>query len=54
MRPVTWTNRPLQATYDVAIVGAGVHGLATAYYLGKRQGPQGRAAGKGLYWLRQQ
>ena len=38
MRPVTWTNRPLQPTYDVAIIGAGVHGLAAAYYLGKRHG----------------
>jgi len=28
----------LKKTYDVAIVGAGVHGLATAYYLGKNHG----------------
>ena len=31
-------ERDLQRTYDVVIVGAGVHGLATAYYLGKEHG----------------
>src|SRR2546423_9019714 len=31
-----WTNRPLKTRYDVVIVGAGVHGLATAYYLTKQ------------------
>ena len=30
-----WRSRPLKSRYDVVIVGAGVHGLATAYYLGK-------------------
>jgi sarcosine oxidase subunit beta len=30
-----WRSHELKKTYDVAIVGAGVHGLATAYYLGK-------------------
>ena len=30
--------RDLQRTYDVVIIGAGVHGLATAYYLGKEHG----------------
>ena len=33
-----WTPRPLQSSYDVVIIGAGIHGLATAYYLGKRHG----------------
>lgn len=33
-----WKPRPLQSSYDVVIVGAGLHGLATAYYLGKRHG----------------
>ena len=28
----------LKRTYDVVIIGAGVHGLATAYYLGKEHG----------------
>ncbi len=28
----------LRRTYDVVIIGAGVHGLATAYYLGKEHG----------------
>ena len=28
----------LKPTYDVVIIGAGVHGLATAYYLGKEHG----------------
>ncbi len=31
-----WTKRPLKDRYDVVIVGGGVHGLATAYYLAKR------------------
>ena len=29
-------SRPLKSYYDVVIVGGGVHGLATAYYLGQR------------------
>ncbi len=29
-------SRPLKSCYDVVIVGGGVHGLATAYYLGQR------------------
>ena len=33
-----WTPRSLQSSYDVVIIGAGIHGLATAYYLGKRHG----------------
>ncbi len=30
-----WTSRPLKDRYEVVIIGGGVHGLATAYYLGK-------------------
>ncbi len=30
-----WRSHELKSAYDVVIVGAGVHGLATAYYLGK-------------------
>lgn len=30
-----WRPRPLAGRYDVVIIGGGVHGLATAYYLGK-------------------
>ncbi|MDP6772412.1 MAG: FAD-dependent oxidoreductase, partial [Anaerolineales bacterium] len=30
-----WSKSPLKNKYDVVIIGAGVHGLATAYYLGK-------------------
>jgi sarcosine oxidase subunit beta len=30
-----WRTHELKKTYDVVIVGAGVHGLAIAYYLGK-------------------
>lgn len=30
-----WRTHPLRDRYDVVIVGAGVHGLAIAYYLGK-------------------
>jgi sarcosine oxidase subunit beta len=33
-----WRAHHLQPSYDVAIVGGGVHGLATAYYLGARHG----------------
>ncbi|HMF17165.1 MAG TPA: FAD-dependent oxidoreductase [Gemmataceae bacterium] len=31
-----WHTHDLKPTYDVVIIGAGVHGLAIAYYLGKR------------------
>ena len=30
-----WEKRPLKDRYDVVIIGGGVHGLSTAYYLGK-------------------
>jgi sarcosine oxidase, subunit beta len=33
-----WRSPEPQATYDVVIVGAGGHGLATAYYLAKEHG----------------
>src|SRR6516225_954654 len=33
-----WRTHELKPTYDVVIVGAGVHGLAIAYYLGKNHG----------------
>jgi sarcosine oxidase subunit beta len=33
-----WRPRELRPSYDVVIIGAGIHGLATAYYLGKRHG----------------
>jgi sarcosine oxidase subunit beta len=33
-----WRSHELKKSYDVVIVGAGVHGLATAYYLGKYHG----------------
>ncbi|MEM8554817.1 MAG: sarcosine oxidase subunit beta family protein [Pseudomonadota bacterium] len=33
-----WADRPLQRKYDAVIVGAGGHGLATAYFLGKNYG----------------
>jgi sarcosine oxidase subunit beta len=31
-----WRNHDLKPSYDVVIIGAGVHGLAIAYYLGRR------------------
>src|SRR5215471_1780747 len=31
-----WRWHDLKPSYDVVIIGAGVHGLAIAYYLGKR------------------
>src|SRR5580704_13805153 len=33
-----WRRHELRSSYDVVIVGAGVHGLAAAYYLGKEHG----------------
>jgi sarcosine oxidase subunit beta len=33
-----WRSPEPQATYDVVIIGAGGHGLATAYYLAKEHG----------------
>ena len=33
-----WKNPPLKDEYDVVIIGAGGHGLATAYYLAKEFG----------------
>jgi sarcosine oxidase subunit beta len=34
-KELLFTPRPLRDRYDVVIIGGGVHGLATAYYLGK-------------------
>src|SRR5438874_11901238 len=31
-----WRSHDLKPAYDVVIIGAGVHGLAIAYYLGQR------------------
>jgi sarcosine oxidase subunit beta len=36
-RPL-WTGRPLQQAYDVVVVGAGGHGLATAFHLARDHG----------------
>ena len=33
-----WRSPPLKKRYDVIIIGAGGHGLATAYYLAKNHG----------------
>jgi sarcosine oxidase subunit beta len=33
-----WHTRGLKPSYDVVIIGAGVHGLAAAYYLGSQHG----------------
>lgn len=33
-----WEQRDLAATYDVVIIGGGIHGLATAYYLATHHG----------------
>jgi len=36
--PRAWREHDLQSSYDVVIVGGGVHGLAAAYYLAKNHG----------------
>jgi sarcosine oxidase subunit beta len=36
--PEQWRSPPPRNTYDVVIIGAGGHGLATAYYLAKEHG----------------
>ncbi len=36
--PRVWREVPLERSYDVVIVGGGVHGLATAYYLAANHG----------------
>jgi len=36
--PKVWRTHDLQRTYDVVVIGAGVHGLATAYYLAANHG----------------
>lgn len=33
-----WKQAPFRSTYDAVIVGGGLHGLATAYYLAKHHG----------------
>ena len=36
--PRAWRTHELQRSYDAVIIGAGVHGLATAYYLAANHG----------------
>jgi sarcosine oxidase subunit beta len=36
--PRAWRSHDLRRSYDVVIIGGGVHGLATAYYLASRHG----------------
>jgi sarcosine oxidase subunit beta len=36
--PRSWRNHELKRSYDAVIIGAGVHGLATAYYLAANHG----------------
>ena len=36
--PAAWSPRPMKSSYDVVIVGGGVHGLAAAYYLAANHG----------------
>jgi sarcosine oxidase, subunit beta len=36
--PPAWTSQPVKPSYDVVIIGGGVHGLAAAYYLAANHG----------------
>ena len=36
--PPAWQPHPMKSSYDVVIVGGGVHGLAAAYYLAANHG----------------
>src|SRR5712692_6043323 len=36
--PPAWQSQPVKASYDVVIIGGGVHGLAAAYYLAAEHG----------------
>ncbi len=36
--PPAWQRHPIKSSYDVVIVGGGVHGLAAAYYLAANHG----------------
>ena len=36
--PRVWNDHDLKKSYDAVIIGGGVHGLATAYYLAKNHG----------------
>jgi sarcosine oxidase subunit beta len=36
--PRAWRRHDLKSSYDVVVVGGGVHGLATAFYLAKNHG----------------
>jgi sarcosine oxidase subunit beta len=36
--PLVWRSHELKPSYDVVIIGAGVHGLAAAYYLARNHG----------------
>ena len=36
--PPAWQPRPMKASYDVVVIGGGVHGLAAAYYLAANHG----------------
>src|SRR5712692_3608057 len=36
--PPAWQSQPVKASYDVVIIGGGVHGLAAAYYLAANHG----------------
>lgn len=36
--PEVWSEPDLKSSYDVVIIGGGLHGLATAYYLAKNHG----------------
>jgi sarcosine oxidase subunit beta len=40
-----WGRSPFKSSYDAVMIGGGIHGLATAYFLAKEHGMKDVAIG---------